>query len=477
MINVVSPLRLALCALGLLLPFAHPLQAAITEETVETEIGTVHVVRPQQAPKGLVLYLAGRRGWDPAAAATAQGIAELAYLVVGIRLRGLDPANRSEAGACWNIGKDVEWLDEWAQSHYTQPVHARPILLGEAEGASLAYVAQLQSPPNSFHASIGLGFCPDLAVNSAPCTTGRFSDALLQGGKLHPVDRVESTWFVFPARNGQGCSASEVAKFVDRVDNARVVEPMPGTSAPAAGQDRPAPLTELLQWLDPRIIDQVRADASQAEIKGLPLTEVRATGKDHGVVAVMLSGDGGWAALDRGVAAALATQGISTVGWDSLSYYWHARTPTETSADLARILRHYLKAWGAQRVALIGYSFGADVLPFAADGLPPDLRQRVALIALLGAGKTAAFEFHLTDWLGTQRDGNALPVLPAVERLAWARRLCVYGAKETESACPELSRIGVTAHRVRGDHHFDGDYQGVAGLIIGQLGGGDRGTR
>ncbi len=42
--------------------------------------------------------------------------------------------------------------------------------------------------------------------------------------------------------------------------------------------------------------------------------------------AVILSGDGGWAGLDKKVAAALAAQGIDVVGIDSLRYFWSERT-------------------------------------------------------------------------------------------------------------------------------------------------------
>jgi len=41
--------------------------------------------------------------------------------------------------------------------------------------------------------------------------------------------------------------------------------------------------------------------------------------------------------------------------------------------DLTRILRHYLPAWNRQKVVLVGYSMGADVLPFLISRLPADL--------------------------------------------------------------------------------------------------------
>ena len=89
-----------------------------------------------------------------------------------------------------------------------------------------------------------------------------------------------------------------------------------------------------------------------------------------------MSGDGGWAGLDQDVAAALSAKGIPVVGLDSLRYYWTARTPDGLAADTDRIVRYYLAHFGKRRVLLIGYSQGADVLPFAVNRLPAATRAR-----------------------------------------------------------------------------------------------------
>ena len=43
--------------------------------------------------------------------------------------------------------------------------------------------------------------------------------------------------------------------------------------------------------------------------------------------AIVMSGDGGWAGLDKDVAQALSAHGIPVVGLDSLRYFWSPRTP------------------------------------------------------------------------------------------------------------------------------------------------------
>src|SRR5262249_42736747 len=151
------------------------------------------------------------------------------------------------------------------------------------------------------------------------------------------------------------------------------------------------------------------------ELGNLPVVEVPAKGTGD-ALALFVSGDGGWAEIDRSVAGALAAKGMPVVGLNSLKYFWSTRTPESTAADAARILRYYLAAWKKEKVVLIGSSFGADVLPAVANRLPPDLQERLRLIALIGPSHTATFEFHVGDWLGIGGD-KGLPVAPEVKKL------------------------------------------------------------
>jgi type IV secretory pathway VirJ component len=137
--------------------------------------------------------------------------------------------------------------------------------------------------------------------------------------------------------------------------------------------------------------------------------------------------------------------------------------------DLERVLRHYLNAWKKDRIVLIGYSFGADVLPAAVNRLPPDLRERIELVAFLGLSEHASFEFRLTHWISDEPDEGDQPVRPEVEKLSGLKRLCIYGAEEEGALCPKLADLGVIAEKMPGDHHFDQDYPGVARRILDQL--------
>ena len=156
-------------------------------------------------------------------------------------------------------------------------------------------------------------------------------------------------------------------------------------------------------------------------VEDLGLVEVPASGgADRGAMAVILTGDGGWADIDKSVAAGLAAAGVPVVGWSSLRYYWTPRTPEAAARDLARIVEHYSAAWKKERVLLVGYSFGADVLPFLVNRLPAPALARIGSVSLLGLSDTAAFEFHVSSWLGGGGDTHR-PTAPEVARLTRAR--------------------------------------------------------
>jgi type IV secretory pathway VirJ component len=200
-------------------------------------------------------------------------------------------------------------------------------------------------------------------------------------------------------------------------------------------------------------------------LPGLPLVEVHpAVAPKTAQMAVLLTGDGGWAVTDKGLSAELAAHGMPVVGWNSLRYFLRRRNPEGTAKDLERVLRHYLPVWRREKVVLIGYSFGADVMPFLVHRLPPDLRSRVSLVALLGPDEKAGFRFHLSEWLGKDSK-DTLPVRPELEKLRGMPILCSYGEQEVKSLCKEIDP-GLAHILVRpGTHIIGKGYGGIAAEI------------
>ena len=82
--------------------------------------------------------------------------------------------------------------------------------------------------------------------------------------------------------------------------------------------------------------------AASAAAPKLPLVEVPATRGMSDTLVVFVSGDGGWAAIDREISKALADDGMPVVGLNALQYFWTRRTPETASRDLESIISRYL---------------------------------------------------------------------------------------------------------------------------------------
>ena len=202
----------------------------------------------------------------------------------------------------------------------------------------------------------------------------------------------------------------------------------------------------------------------------LPLLERPAAPKPADTFAVMITGDGGWKKVDERVTVRLRNEGIPVVGFIASTYFRTRRTPDETALDLERVIRFYQDKWQKPHVILIGYSRGADSLPFMVSRLPADLRDSTQLVALLGLEPWIDFKFN-PSWTVAHyfRHEPQFEVRPEVEKLRGMKVMCVYGEKEKDSLCPALDPNFFTIVREPGGHHFAGKYDAVGDAIFNEL--------
>ncbi len=440
---------------------------ATPESLTVPTFGRVMVYAPTSAPDQVVLFISGDGGWNLGVVSMAERLRDLGALVVGIDIRTFLKNLEAAKGCAYPAGA-LEELSRAVQLHRKLPKYKRPIVVGYSSGATLAYAALVSAPPETFAGAISLGFCPDLEIRTPVCQMRGLKatkKAIGVGFDLAAFPGLTVPWMVLQGEADQVCAPAATRAFVGASGASRLF------SLPRVGHGFGVPRN----W-DPQFVEAYKAianapprDATQPisvpEVSDLPLVEIPATGRGNTeLMAILLTGDGGWAEIDKGVAAGLASAGVPVVSLNSLDYYWTPRTPVSASADLSRIIEHYSKFWGKKRVLLIGYSFGADVLPFLVSRLSAEARARVAGVALLGLSETAAFEFHLASWLGG--GGNQqYQTVPEVERLT-IPVTCVFGADESDSACPSLKGPHVKAVAVGEGHHFGNDYARVVDAIV-----------
>jgi type IV secretory pathway VirJ component len=435
--------------------------------------GKVTVYIPEGTPTSVAIFMSGDGGWNLGVISMAKALVDMGAVVIGVDIRqylgALGKAAQRENAPCQLIAGDFENLSHQIQKEIGMFVYHVPVLVGYSSGATVVYAALVQSPPGTFAGALSLGFCPDQDFSGAALCPGaglHYS----QGNKtdliFEPAKTLKQPWIAFQGQKDEVCGPAPVDVFAAATTNAQVVK------LPLVGHGFSVERNWMPQFREAysSITAHVETPAARpADIGDLPVNEARAEGTSSSEeMAILLTGDGGWAGLDQELAAQLAASGVPTVGLNSLKYFWTERTPTETTKDVARVMSHYLAAWNKQRVLLVGYSFGADVLPFVVNRLPPELRARVATVTLLGVDSNASFEIRIADWVGSDDDGP--PTRPEVAAIGGVPVLCIYGEGESDSICPGLPKgpehTKITLAEVGKGHHFSGEYATLAERIL-----------
>jgi type IV secretory pathway VirJ component len=463
---------LVLAGLGLLCCAARAQDAAQTMSY--GRFGALTIYRPPGEARDFVIFLSGDGGWNLGVVSMATRLQGRGAIVAGVDIRHYLAELEKSAEKCVSPDVDFENLSHYLQAKLGIQHYLQPTLVGYSSGATLVYATLAQSPEGLFKGALSLGFCPDLDLVKPLCkgsgveaSARRGAKGILKGVNFLPAKKLSGRWISLQGESDVVCSARATQKFIDEVPGAEIV------MLPKVGHGYSVEKNWMPQYLAAyarisAVPENKPAAALGAPVADLPLTIVAAgAGQASPYFAVFLSGDGGWVGLDRGVADELAQHGIAVVGWDSLKYFWQARTPQGAAADLDRVLRHYASSWGKSHALLIGYSQGADTMPFMVNRLPEPSRSMVDLTALLGISDNALFEFHLSNWIGG--DSGGLPTRPELARWSGSPYVCIYGEEDGESVCSQLAGAAGTAVKLPGGHHFGGSYREIANEILGHL--------
>lgn len=213
----------------------------------------------------------------------------------------------------------------------------------------------------------------------------------------------------------------------------------------------------------PQLLDQQLQSLLAGQGDAMPVVEVPA--KDPvDTLSLFYSGDGGWRDLDRDVAEQMALHNYPVIGVDTLRYYWQRKSPERSASDLAALMKHYQETRGVKHFALIGYSFGANVLPAIYNRLPAATQDAVSSLILLAPERSVGFEIEVQGWLG--KVNQEAPIGPELSKLPAAKVLCVYGVEEKAETGCTLGELSGQPLELPGGHHYDQDYPALAKRLI-----------
>ena len=423
--------------------------------------GTLHLSRPSGDSPPTVLFFSDRNGWSERQDQLSAALASKGAFVVGIDLPTYLRKLAGLSAKCSYPAGHVEEVAHWIERHEGFPTYTYPLVIGDGDGATFAYALAAQAPAGTFAGLVTLGWNAAFRLPKEFCAgdAGAMTASDSGAWRVTPVARMPLEWIPKPF--------APDARLGGFLADAR-----PGVAAlrallpPLASRDAAADLAAtFVRW---RRSEDAAHVALPDDIADLPVTDIAPTSGDAHRVAIIITGDGGWAGLDRGVADALTAHGVRVIGFSTLKFFWHKQTADAAAAAIARVIAHYGKADPQATFVLIGYSFGASLVPVVANRLPDAARARVDGGVLISPDDEAVFEIHVGDWFGSTHHDEALPIGPEMAA-SKVPLVCVHGTDENDSFCQKPQPAHVRVVTLPGGHHYDGDYAALGALIVTNL--------
>ena len=199
--------------------------------------------------------------------------------------------------------------------------------------------------------------------------------------------------------------------------------------------------------------------------KKLPLIESVASGKSDFYV-IFLTGDFGFRNFDKAIVRRLNTKNVSVVVLNAQNYFYSKKNPAQLGADIGSIINQYDRKWNQKQVILMGYSMGAEVLPFAVNQLEEKYRTHLRDVILIGPSQKAIFRLKPTDYLFEEKKGTDI----YTELLKMkSQRSYIICDNNPASLCRK-NLDGICDHDfLGGGHHFGHDYALLSNLITRRL--------
>lgn len=181
-----------------------------------------------------------------------------------------------------------------------------------------------------------------------------------------------------------------------------------------------------------------------------------------------ISGDGGLNNFSSDLCDGLNKKGYDVCALNAKSYFYNKKTPEQTSNDINNYLSQKLKGRSDQQIVLIGYSFGADVLPFVLNRLPKNMLDQTRVSFLMASSGTTDFEIHWTDIFG----GNAkrsMDVVSEINKLGNAKIVIISASDDGYLDVRKITLKKYTHEVLPGGHHFDGDTDEIVKVMLNDM--------
>lgn len=203
--------------------------------------------------------------------------------------------------------------------------------------------------------------------------------------------------------------------------------------------------------------------ATVAQANALPLKEW--SGAAETPFVLYISGDGGFNSFSTSLCTAIHNAGYLISAVNAKSYFWNKKTPRQTAMDFAAYLTRQFNARKNQQLILVGYSFGADVLPFMVNELPDGIAKKITAVILLSPSRSTDFEIHWYDMFGGNKQ-RGMDVVSEMNKMRVQKTVTIFGSDETDFPLKDIRLKNYVNEILPGGHHFDGNTDEVAKTIM-----------
>ncbi len=445
-------------------------QAVRVDSLNVAPFGKVYTYSPAaSSPENLIIMISGDGGWKYGVTDFSKEFSRMNSLVVGVDILRYYRYLRQNKSECYMVSADFVDLASAIERKFNFPGYIPPVIMGYSSGATLVYGILAQARPDTFMGGISLGFCPDIELPKMLCQVNGLAEKVLVKGKsfiFMPDANLGNPWVVLHGLEDKICDFQTVNEFVHKTGSSSLI------ALHNVGHGFSKWSDFMPQWKIAYTEMITKYDSGQKLGNQAALTDDLPTiitlgksGENSNIIAVLFSGDGGWYGLEQNIANHLSDSGISTIGIDTRKYFWKRKDPEITTNDIESIFKYYGKEWNKSQFMLIGYSQGAEIVPFVLARLPEAIKSKVVSSVMLSPEATTDFEVHISNMVGLGNKQNTYDVISEISGIKNTRQICIFGEKENTDV-PELFKgTQVETAFIPGDHH----YKSNAALIVEEM--------
>jgi type IV secretory pathway VirJ component len=181
-----------------------------------------------------------------------------------------------------------------------------------------------------------------------------------------------------------------------------------------------------------------------------------------------ITGDGGMVRFDTDMSKNYDANGYSFIALNSLKYFFTPKSPAKLASDVVPLIKSYSEVWKKKNIILVGFSFGAEIIPFLYERLTDELQKKVKLVVLLTPSGTSDFHIHFRDMIGMDRKKETYNVVEETAKIKSSKILAVYGNEEKNISLKNNNQPNLKILYIKGEHGFR-DSKTVFDLILKEL--------